>query len=65
VIGVSGGVDSALSLYVASQVLPPERIHAIYMPTSFNSNTSRELASQLCKNLKIDLKIGEIQELLE
>jgi NAD+ synthase (glutamine-hydrolysing) len=51
VIGVSGGIDSALSLYVLSKILPPERIHAIYMPTKYNSDQSYLLAKQLADNV--------------
>ena len=65
VIWVSGGLDSAVDLYVASQVLPPERIHAIYMPTKFNANESLQLSQTLTNNLGIELKIWEIQSLLE
>lgn len=65
VIGVSGGIDSALSLYILKQILPSENIHAIYMPTKYNSNESRELANQLAQNLGIELKIWEIQDLVK
>lgn len=65
VIGVSWGIDSALSLYILSQVLPPERIHAIYMPTKYNSNESYTLAKELADNLGIELKVGEIQDVLK
>lgn len=65
VIGVSGGVDSALSLYVLSQVLTPEHIHAIYMPTRHNSEKSLELSQKLASNLGISLRVGEIDELVQ
>ena len=65
VIWVSGGIDSALSLYILKQVLAPENIHAIYMPTKYNSNESRELASKLSENLGVELKIWEIQDLVK
>ena len=64
-IGVSGGIDSALSLYVLSQVVAPEHIHAIYMPTQYNSDQSYLLAKQLADNVGVELKIGEINELLK
>jgi len=65
VIGVSGGIDSALSLYILSQILPPERIHAIYMPTKYNSNESYALAKQLADNVWVQLQIGEINDLVK
>ena len=65
VIGVSWGIDSALSLYILRQVLAAENIHAIYMPTKYNSDESFQLSSQLANNLGIELKVGEIQELVK
>ena len=65
VIGVSGGIDSALSLYILSKVLPPERIHAIYMPTKYNSDQSYLLAKQLADNVWVTLHVGEINDLVK
>jgi len=65
VIWVSWGIDSALSLYILKQVLPSENIHAIYMPTQYNSNESWELGNKLAQNLGIKLKVGEIQDLVK
>ncbi len=65
VIGVSWGIDSALSLYILKQVLPSENIHAIYMPTKYNSNESWELSEKLSKWLWIELKVWEIQDLVK
>ena len=65
VIGVSWWIDSALDLTIASQTISPEHIHAIYMPTQFNSNTSYELAQALAGNLWVDLKVWPIQKVLE
>ncbi|MCX6825520.1 MAG: NAD+ synthase [candidate division SR1 bacterium] len=64
VIGVSGGIDSALSLYILSQVLSPERIHAIYMPTKFNSDESYSLSQEIADNVGVKLQVGEINDLL-
>lgn len=65
VIGVSWGVDSAVSLYALSQALPKENIHAIYMPSKHNSELSLQLAQQLAKNLDIKLEVGPIDTLVE
>lgn len=65
VIWVSGGIDSALSLYVLSQALPKDAIHAIYMPTKHNSETSQQLAQKLCENIWVQLHIGPIDSLVK
>jgi len=65
VIWVSWGIDSALSLYLLAQVLPPERIHAIYMPTKYNSDESYLLAKQLAENVWVTLQVGEINDLVK
>lgn len=65
VIWVSWGIDSAVDLAIAADAVSPEHIHAIYMPTKFNSNTSYELSKVLTNNLGIDLKVWPIQEVLE
>lgn len=65
VIWVSWGIDSALDLTITSQTISPEHIHAIYMPTQFNSNTSYKLAQALAGNLWVDLKVWPIQKVLE
>ncbi len=64
VIGVSWWVDSALNLYLLSKVLAPEQIHAIYLPTQFNSNNSLLWSQKLAGNLWIHLDIGPIGEIL-
>lgn len=65
VIWVSWGIDSAVDLAIAAEAVSPEHIHAIYMPTKFNSNTSYELSKVLTDNLGVDLKVWPIQEVLE
>ena len=65
VIGVSWWIDSAVDLSIASQVVSPEHIHAIYMPTQFNSNESYELAEKLTNNLWVNLKVWPIQDILK
>nr|MBR6100163.1 hypothetical protein [bacterium] len=50
-------MDSAVDLAIAAEAVSPEHIHAIYMPTKFNSNTSYELSKVLTDNLGVDLKV--------
>lgn len=51
VIGVSGGVDSAVSAALFATFLPPENLLLINMPSRFNSGTTRSLAKRLAENI--------------
>ncbi len=49
VLGLSGGIDSALTLSIAVDALGPERVHAVMMPSRFTSQMSREDAAEQTK----------------
>jgi NAD+ synthase (glutamine-hydrolysing) len=51
VVGVSGGIDSALTLALAVEALGPERVHAVSMPSRFSSEETRRDAEVLAENL--------------
>jgi NAD+ synthase (glutamine-hydrolysing) len=51
VVGVSGGIDSALTLGLAVEALGPERVHAVSMPSRFSSKETRADAKTLAENL--------------
>jgi NAD+ synthase (glutamine-hydrolysing) len=51
VMGLSGGVDSALTLAIAVDALGPERVHAVMMPSRYTSAMSREDASAQARAL--------------
>ncbi len=63
VVGLSGGVDSALVASLAVDALGKENVHAVFMPSQFSSEDSRQDAQALAQNLGIDLKVIPIQEL--
>jgi NAD+ synthase (glutamine-hydrolysing) len=50
-IGVSGGIDSAVAAALYREILPPERVLLVNMPSRFNSGTTRSLALDLARNL--------------
>lgn len=52
VIGISGGIDSAVVASLYSRILKPDQILAVNMPGPFTSMTTRKLAQQLASNLK-------------
>ncbi len=51
VIGLSGGIDSALTAAVAADALGPENVWGLAMPSRFSSDHSIEDASRLAENL--------------
>ena len=55
VIGVSGGIDSALAAAVAGQALGPDRVHCVSMPSRFSSEETRRDARRLAEALGADL----------
>lgn len=55
VLGLSGGIDSALSAAVAVDALGPERVHAVMMPSRYTSRTSLEDAAEVARRLEVRL----------
>jgi NAD+ synthase (glutamine-hydrolysing) len=51
VVGVSGGIDSALTLALAVEALGAERVHAVSMPSRYSSEETRSDAKALAENL--------------
>jgi NAD+ synthase (glutamine-hydrolysing) len=65
VVGVSGGIDSALTLALAVEALGPERVYAVSMPSRYSSEATRRDAEALAKNLGtsfLELPIDDIFE---
>lgn len=65
VIGLSGGIDSALSATLLSEALGPENVYAINMPSQFNSDTTKNAARTLAGNLGIHYASISIQNSYE
>lgn len=61
-IGLSGGIDSAVSICLLVDALGKENVKAINMPSEFNSDITKNAAKQLSKNLDIDYLIFSIQD---
>ena len=51
VVGVSGGIDSALTLALAVEALGADRVHAVSMPSRYSSEETRCDAKALAENL--------------
>ena len=64
-IGLSGGIDSALVAVIAVEALGPENVMGVTMPSPFSSKGSIEDSHQLAKNLGIEFKNIPISSLFE
>jgi NAD+ synthase (glutamine-hydrolysing) len=51
VVGVSGGIDSAVTAALAAEALDAERVHCVSMPSRFSSEGTRSDARRLAENL--------------
>jgi len=60
VIGLSGGVDSALTAAVAVDALGPDKVHSVMMPSPFTSHDSVEDATEVATLLGCELRSIEI-----
>jgi NAD+ synthetase len=52
-LGLSGGIDSALTLAVAADALGAERVHAVMMPSQYTAGMSRDDALAEAEALKV------------
>lgn len=55
VIGISGGIDSAIAAAICADALGAENVIGVMLPSKFSSNESREDALRLADNLQIEL----------
>ncbi|MBI5538456.1 MAG: NAD+ synthase [Bacteroidia bacterium] len=61
VLGLSGGIDSALVLVLAEQALGKENVHALLMPSRYSSQHSVSDALMLASNLGITYDLVSIE----
>ncbi len=65
VIGLSGGVDSALVAALAVEAAGAEHVTCIFMPSRVTSDLSHRAAEQLAGNLGVRMEVYPIADLLE
>ncbi len=65
VLGLSGGIDSALTAAIAVDALGAENVIGVSMPSVFSSQGSLDDAAQLASNLNIKNLIIRIQDTFE
>jgi len=61
IVGLSGGIDSALTLCIAVDALGPENVEALIMPSRYTAKMSTDDACALAKKLKVPYEIISIE----
>jgi NAD+ synthase (glutamine-hydrolysing) len=65
VVGVSGGIDSALVAALAAEALGPDRVHCVSMPSRYSSEGTRGDAQRLAEALGCDFREIAIEPIVE
>lgn len=65
VLGVSGGVDSALVLAIAVEALGAENVLGVTMPSKYNSSATYDDSFKICKNLGVRCVSMPIQDSID
>ena len=65
VMGLSGGVDSALTLAIAVDALGADRVHAVMMPSRYTSDMSLNDAEEQAKGLGVKYSTLSIENMFE
>ena len=65
VLGLSGGIDSALTLAIAVDALGPERVNAVMMPYKYTAQISVEDAAAQAQRLNVGFHVAEIHPIVE
>ncbi len=64
ILGLSGGIDSALTLAIAADAIGPDKVQAVMMPYTYTSQISVEDAAAQAKTMGITFGIAEINPIV-
>jgi NAD+ synthase (glutamine-hydrolysing) len=65
VLGVSGGIDSALAAAIAADALGGENVVGVSMPSSYSSEHSKDDAADLAKRIGADYRVQPIAPVVD
>jgi NAD+ synthase (glutamine-hydrolysing) len=65
ILGLSGGIDSAVVAAIAVDALGPARVFGVSMPSGYSSGHSRDDAADLAKRTGIDFRTEPIQPMVD
>ena len=64
ILGLSGGIDSALTLAIAVDALGPDKVQAVMMPYTYTAQISVEDASEQARRMGVTFGIAEIHNIV-
>ncbi|MEU7022938.1 NAD+ synthase [Streptomyces sp. NPDC046203] len=64
-VGLSGGIDSALVAAIACDALGPEQVHAVSMPSAYSSGHSRDDAAELAHRTGLRFRTVSIEPMFD
>jgi NAD+ synthase (glutamine-hydrolysing) len=64
-LGLSGGIDSAVTLAIAEQALGNESLHVLLMPSQYSSGHSVSDSEQMAGNLQVSYDIIPIRDIFD
>lgn len=65
VLGLSGGIDSAVCAAIAADALGADRVHGVSMPSRYSSDGSRSDADELAERIGLHYSTEAIAELVQ
>jgi NAD+ synthase (glutamine-hydrolysing) len=65
VVGVSGGIDSAVTAALCADALGPGRVHCVSMPSRFSSEATRADAEQVAAGIGCDFREIPVERVVE
>ncbi len=65
IIGLSGGIDSALTLALAVDAIGSDRVKTVMMPSRYTAKISLDDAQEMAKRLNVDHSVIEIDALFD
>ena len=63
-LGLSGGIDSALTLAIAADAIGADKVQAVMMPYTYTAQISVEDAAEQAKNMGVTFGIAEINPIV-
>ncbi|EMA53555.1 NAD+ synthase [Halococcus thailandensis] len=65
VLGISGGIDSTLTAYLAAEALGTDGLHGLVLPSEVNSDENMSDAERVAEDLGIDYDVLAIEPIVE